>query len=62
MMSLIELFIALVLLVLPLIAMVDILRSRFGGNDKLIWVLVVIFLPVLGSLLYFLMGTKRKIK
>lgn len=40
----------------------DVLTSRFGtGNDKLIWMLVVIFLPLLGTVLWFLFGRKNRI-
>ncbi|MGV8138108.1 MAG: PLDc N-terminal domain-containing protein [Mangrovibacterium sp.] len=46
---------------LPLIALISILRNSFEGNDKLIWVLVVLLLPVLGSILYFLIGRNRQI-
>lgn len=50
-------------LLLPIIALIDVLRSNFkGSNDKLIWVLVILFLNVFGSVLYFLIGTGQKIK
>jgi phospholipase D-like protein len=45
-----------------IIALVDILRSEFRGNDKVIWVIVVIFFPFLGSILYFIFGSSRKIR
>lgn len=45
-----------------LIAFIDILRSDFLNNNKLIWLLVVIFLPFLGPILYLLMGKKQKLK
>lgn len=57
----IVLIFVLFLLVLPLIALVDILKSTFKGNDKLIWVIVVIFLLPIGAILYFLIGQKQKI-
>jgi Phospholipase_D-nuclease N-terminal len=44
------------------IALVDILRSEFQGNDKVVWALVVIFFPFLGSILYFIVGRSRKIR
>ena len=47
--------------VLLIWALVDILKSEFTGSNKLIWVLVVILLPLLGSILYFAIGTKQKI-
>ncbi|WP_084328518.1 PLDc N-terminal domain-containing protein [Indibacter alkaliphilus] len=37
----------------------DVLTSNFGpGNDKIVWILVVIFLPLLGTLLWFLFGKR----
>jgi hypothetical protein len=44
------------------IALIDILRSEFHGNDKIVWVLVVIFFPFFGSILYFIIGRSRKIR
>ena len=49
------------MIILPIIALVDILSSRFKDNDKLIWVLVVVFFNVIGSILFFSMGRKQKI-
>ncbi len=46
---------------LPIIALVDILKSTFEANNKLIWVLVVIFTSIIGSILYFAIGRKQKI-
>ena len=57
-----SIFIFLFIAFLWIIALVDILRSEFRGNDKVVWVLVVIFFPFLGSLLYFLVGRPRKIR
>jgi len=47
---------------LPLMALIDILRSNFEGNNKLIWILVVLFANVIGSILYFAIGTNQKIR
>jgi Phospholipase_D-nuclease N-terminal len=41
-------------------AIIDIVRSKFEGNHKLIWVLVTIFVPF-GGLLYFIFGRKNKV-
>jgi hypothetical protein len=47
---------------LPVFALVDILRNQFkGSSDKLIWVLVVVFLPLLGSILYFIIGRSQRV-
>jgi hypothetical protein len=50
-----------VFLIIPLIALIDILKSKFEGNDKLIWVLVVLFLGVIGAALYLFIGRKQKL-
>ena len=44
-------------------ALVDILRNNFkGDNEKMIWVMVVIFVPFLGTILYFIIGRQNRIK
>lgn len=50
------------LFLLPIIALIDILRNEFTGNNKLVWTIVVIFFNFFGALLYFIMGSKNKIK
>jgi hypothetical protein len=47
--------------ILPIIALIDILRNEFKGNNKLIWILVILFTSLFGVLLYFRYGTKQKI-
>ena len=46
-------------ILLWIIALIDILRSNFRGNDKVIWLLAVIFVPFLGAIMYFLIGRKQ---
>jgi hypothetical protein len=49
--------------ILWLVALVDILKSEFkDGLTKVIWLILVIFLPFLGSILYFFIGRDQKIK
>lgn len=45
---------------LPLFALISALTSSFPGSEKIIWVLLIIFLPFLGSLLYFIIGTNQR--
>ncbi|WP_187264551.1 PLD nuclease N-terminal domain-containing protein [Pontibacter beigongshangensis] len=48
--------------ILWLWALVDLLRSDFkNSTNKLIWVIPIIFLPVLGALLYLLIGRGQKV-
>ena len=46
----------LIILVLDIIAIVSILKSGADTGTKILWVLLVILLPVVGMVLYFLMG------
>ena len=50
----------LIILVLDIIAIVNILKSGADTGTKLLWVVLVILLPVIGMVLYFLMGPGRK--
>lgn len=55
-------FLGLLVLLLPVIAIIDILRHDFKReSNKIVWVLVIFFLPILGSILYFLIGERDKI-
>jgi TM2 domain-containing membrane protein YozV len=45
-----------------IIALIDILKSEFTGNNKIVWVIVVLFSNFFGAILYFLIGRKQKIK
>ena len=49
-------------IVLWISALIDILKSDFsGGSDKIVWLLVVVFLPLLGAILYFTIGKNQKV-
>ena len=50
--------IGLLVLVLDIIAILDIIKSSLSGAAKIVWVLVVLFLPVIGMILWFLIGKK----
>lgn len=51
--------IGLVILILDVIALVSLLKSGADTGTKILWALLIIFLPVLGMILYFLMGPGR---
>ena len=58
MIGLLELILIIIipLVLLPLIALIHLLKHQFKGNDKLIWLLVILFFPIIGSILYFVIG------
>jgi hypothetical protein len=48
--------------VLWIYCLVDIIKANFKGeNDKVIWLLLIIFLPLIGSILYLYIGVNQKI-
>jgi hypothetical protein len=49
-------------IILPILALIDISQCKFARIDKILFVLMVIFVPILGPILYFIMGPTRKIK
>lgn len=54
------LIIIVISVVLWIYALVDLFKSSFEGTHKLIWVLVILFLPIIGSILYISIGRKQK--
>ncbi len=59
-MELILLLFAFIPLIISIIALVDILKSDFRGINKIIWVMVVFFFPIIGPVLYLIIGRKQK--
>lgn len=57
---LITLLVVLFIFLFPLLALISVLMNDFRGNEKIMWVLIIIFLPFLGSLLYFLIGRDKR--
>lgn len=49
----------LVVLVLDIIAIVDAVKSSMDTGKKALWIILVIVLPVIGMVLYFLIGKKK---
>ena len=56
-----ELILLLIVLVPWLLAFVDILKSDFRGNNKLIWLVAIIFVPIIGPIAYLFIGRRQKI-
>ena len=48
--------------VLYIYILIDILKHEFTGYNKIIWILVIIFFPVLGAILYLVFGRSQRIK
>ena len=48
----------LIVLILDIIAIVDVLKSSMDTGKKALWILLILVLPVIGMVLYFLIGKK----
>ena len=51
--------VGLVVLVLDIVAIVDAVKSPMETGKKILWVIVVLVLPIVGMVLYFLIGKKK---
>jgi hypothetical protein len=61
-MTAVTLILAAVVLIVWLVSLVDILRSEFAGNNKLVWFVAVTLLPLLGPVLYYFIGRGQRIR
>jgi len=51
--------IGLVVLVLDIVALVDVIKSSVDTGKKVLWVILILVLPIIGMVLYFLIGKKK---
>lgn len=49
----------LIILILDILAIVDCLKSNLETGKKVLWILLIILLPVIGLILYYLLGKKK---
>ncbi|MCT7445737.1 PLD nuclease N-terminal domain-containing protein [Aliarcobacter skirrowii] len=51
------------LIVLWIYTLIDVLRNDFKSSiNKLIWIIVILFLAQIGSILYLIFGRKQRIR
>ncbi len=55
-----EWVLGIVVLLLDIFAIVSVLSSASSPERKALWVLVILLLPVIGMVLYFLIGHRTK--
>jgi len=51
--------IGLVVLIFDIIAIIDIVNSGKDTGKKLLWILLVLVLPLVGMILYFVLNKKK---
>lgn len=50
--------IGLIIFVIDVVVVIDILKSNKDMEKKVLWIIAVIFLPLLGPILYYVIGKK----
>ena len=50
----------LIAVLLPVIAVIDLIRQSFSVEKKIFWVIIIWIIPYLGSLFYFIAGRTKK--
>lgn len=48
----------LIVVIIDIIVIVDIIRGNKDMEKKVLWIIAVIFLPILGPILYYVIGKK----
>jgi hypothetical protein len=48
--------IGIIVLILDIIAIVEVLKSNRDVASKLLWILLILLLPLVGMIIYFLIG------
>lgn len=48
----------LVVLVLDVLAIINVVKSSFPTGKKILWIALIVLLPVIGLILYYLLGRK----
>lgn len=48
----------LIILILDIVAIIDCVKCSMDTGKKVLWILLILFLPILGMILYFLLGRK----
>lgn len=51
--------VALLILIIDVIVVIDILKSNKDNEKKMLWIIAVVFLPILGPILYYFVGKKQ---
>ncbi|MFH1311943.1 MAG: PLD nuclease N-terminal domain-containing protein [Candidatus Eisenbacteria bacterium] len=51
--------IGLAVLVLDVVAIVDCLKRPMATGKKALWIILILVLPVVGMILYFLLGRRK---
>ncbi len=49
-------------LIIYIFTIFDVVRSKFSNpSDRLVWILIVVLVPLLGTILWFVIGRNKRI-
>ncbi|MBF0384346.1 MAG: PLDc_N domain-containing protein [Candidatus Omnitrophica bacterium] len=48
-----------IVMILDIVAIMDVLKSSIDTGKKALWIILILFLPVIGMVVYFLIGKKQ---
>jgi len=48
-----------IILVLDILAILDCVKSDKSGGQKALWIILILVLPIVGLVLYYLIGKKK---
>jgi len=48
-----------IILVLDILAILDCVKSNKSGGQKALWIVLILVLPLVGLVLYYLIGKKK---
>ena len=51
--------VGLIVLVLDIIAIIDAVKSSMDKGKKALWIILILILPIVGLILYYLVGKKK---
>ena len=51
--------IGLIILILDVLAIIDVVKSSIENGKKTLWIVLIVVLPVVGLVLYYLIGKKK---
>jgi len=47
------------ILILDIVVVIDIIKGNKDLEKKILWIIAVVFLPILGPVLYFVLGKSK---
>jgi hypothetical protein len=51
--------ISFIILIIDILVIIDIVKSKKDTEKKILWIIAVVFLPILGPILWYVVGKKK---